>query len=802
MSNGGADGNRRALRTRVRRGVCRLLIAMGLCAALLAAGLAIAYVATPFDTGRLAYPSSRVVTDRHGQVLRDLPDASGERHQWVACEDFPPQLVEAFLSAEDKRFRDHPGFDLLAIARAAWSNLTSRRIVSGASTITQQTVRLIYPRERTWAGKAVEIIRAVKAERQLSKDAILEQYLNRVPLGHNLTGVGKAAEVCFGKDVQDLSLAECALLASLPRAPSRYSPWREDTTRLRERRDWVLDRMAELGYADPSVVDAAKAAPVMVRPRSFPFEAPHFVELALREAGSASVSEGRIRTTLDHTIQRELEHVLLSHRSRLGLLGGRQAAALVVDTRTMEVLALAGSVDYAAADAGYNNGVRARRSPGSLLKPFLYGLALDQGHPTSTLLRDTAEEYAAGRAAYLPRNFDGREYGPATFRAALGNSLNLSAIRMLAQVGLDPFQGLLQEMGLLSAASLPPERYGLGLAIGNAETTLEDLAAAYAMLANEGHWRPLRYRPDAPEADPLPLLSPQAAFIVSDILADPAARSLTFGSAPLPGLSGRVAWKTGTSTKYRDAWIAGYTPRYTVAVWTGNFDGTPMEEVFGLAASGVTAAGPIFADLMRVLHGSSFPEPAGPPDRVVRRGVCAHSGQLPGPWCPHTMQEWFIAGHTPEQSCSVHTETTHRHALPTSYARWVESRPAVSPYALAALGEPGWGDTEPARAIEPATGGSVVIGGRPAWSSGGQVRIVSPKDGESFLLAAGETGVAIRLEVEVSDPAPEVTWFVNREQIARVRPPYTARWEPEKGLHRIAVVGPDGLADEVRVLVE
>ncbi len=370
-----------------------------------------------------------IVMDRSGRVLQTLPDGHGERHEWVPIDSIPDCLIHAFIATEDERFYYHPGFDPVAILRAAFSNVRQGRIVSGASTLTQQMVRLVYPRPRTFSGKIIEISRAVKAEWYLSKQEILEQYLNRVPLGNNLMGVGIASQVYFRKPLSALTITEAATLAALPKAPGRLSPYRSDNHRLIERRNWVLRRMGKLGNITEQESRLCQAEPLKAAPKQFSFEAPHLVNLLI-ERGLTEGASSTIQTTLDSQIQTRLQTILLSHRLRLLESGATQAAAMVVGNRYNEVLALAGSLEYSEEGLGFNNGVKALRSPGSALKPFLYGLALEQGYTAATLLEDTRRRYRSARGEYYPRNFNREEYGPTTVRTALGNSLNLSAVRM------------------------------------------------------------------------------------------------------------------------------------------------------------------------------------------------------------------------------------------------------------------------------------------------------------------------------------------------------------------------------------
>ncbi len=584
--------------------------------------------AVHFDPAALSNQASAgrgtVFLDRNGRELRFLPDGRGERARWVALAEVPPTVRNAFIAAEDERFYRHHGFDGIAILRALWSNVTKGRVVSGASTISQQVVRLIYNdcgmrnaecgnenrdddnveirrRKRTYRDKLIELVRSVKMERALSKDAILEQYLNRVPMGNNLVGVDTAAQAYFGTPVRNLSMTEAALLASLPKAPGLLNPYGSQRERLRERRNWVLSRMTAVGACSPEAARAAAQEETRLRKLAFGSAAPHVVDMLLKRG----VAGGALRTTLDLDLQKRVQEILASHAERLRYRGASQAAAIVIHNPTMQVLAAAGSLEYSERAGGFNNGVLAQRSAGSTLKPFLYALAMEEGETVTTLLEDTVRIYRSREGQYAPLNFDRREYGPVTMRAALGSSLNLSAVRMLDRLGEERFYDLLTRMRLINHPERGPEHYGLGMAIGNPEVNLEQLGEAYAALANHGIYRRATYLMPGARAEGhrngkgrqqerTYLFLPQTAAIITDILSDPTARMFTFSrnrnmmDAPFP-----IAIKTGTSTFFRDLWAAGFTRDHTVVVWAGNFDGSPTRNL-----SGSTAAMPIFSDII------------------------------------------------------------------------------------------------------------------------------------------------------------------------------------------------------------
>ncbi len=788
-----------------------------------------------FDRADLAMEENCRFVDRNGTLLRFLPDAQGERHLFLPAKEIPEIVKEAFIAAEDRRFYSHPGFDPAAIARALADNLRAGRVVSGASTISQQTARLVHPRERSVRAKAVEILRAVRMERVLSKEQILEQYLNRVPLGNNVRGVALASRVYFGKSARNLSPAEAAFLASIAKAPGRLNPYGPHLAELLARKDRVLGRMARCGYLSEEAVREARKRTVSLAPFEFPNGAPHTVDLLLaRGVGGPGIH----RTTIDASLQSAVERIAASQEARLAGRKVRQAAVIVVRNDTMEVLAATGSLSYGTRDGGYNNGTVAPRSAGSTLKPFLYAVALESGFTASSLLNDTLQVYRAPEGDYSPDNFDRKEYGPVTVRAALANSLNISAVKMVKEISRRRFERFLSEARLLKPHRGFDSEYGLGLAIGNPEIRLENLVAAYGMLANGGEYRPLRYLAGkrSAAAGPRRLLSPEAAFIVGDILSDPSARLLAFGNPRNFDFPFRVSLKTGTSTHYRDGWIVGYTPDYTVGVWTGNFDGAPSEGV-----SGSFGAAPIFRQIVELLHGEAPPVPPVPPERVQTVRVCGISGMLPGPGCRNTTMEYFIAGTAPDRECSFHEGADELHRLPVSYARWLHKKylhkaagrfrlrslpenldilfadaagAAETPFGEAGIrihgaGPAADGDDRPDPDAQADGGnrrysiGRLPDGGLdlPAGGSGG-IAILYPLPRDRFLHSTALDSQEVRLEALPSDPVPFVDWYVDGKHLTRVGPPYAAYWKPDRGKHRIVAATPGDRADVVEVRVE
>jgi penicillin-binding protein 1C len=779
--------------------------------------------ASRFEPAALAPVPGPLVLDRHGEILRLAPDSQGRKAVCLPEGPLPAVVVAAFVAGEDQRFWQHPGVDVLAVVRAASQNLAAWRIVSGASTITQQLARLTYPGPRTYRRKLLEMVRSLRIENALTKEEILRCYLDRAPLGYNLVGVESAALAYFGQPAAALTASQAALLAALAKAPGALRPNGPRHVRLVDRQRWVLGRMASLGLISSQELDLAREEPLVFHgvggPKAvFPFRAPHFVQLALARPGVLASPRGLVRTTLDLSLQRRVEAVMRSHRTLLLKSGASQAACVAVDNRTLGVLALVGSYHYGPQHQGFNNGAAALRSPGSTLKPFLYAQALDQGFSPAAVLEDVERRYRTPWGEFLPANFDRSAHGPVPFREALGNSLNLSAVNLLNLVGFEGFYDTLKRLQLINHPDRSADHYGLGLVVGNPEVTLLQLAAAYACLANGGVFRNLRLRPDDPPDPGIPAFSPQAAFIVSDILADPLARGRVFGGSLAMNEPYRLAVKTGTSTKYRDCWCVAYSPEYTVAVWVGNFQGQPTANL-----SGATAAAPILADVVRELLGGSMPAAFARPEGVVTASVCAFSGLLPAPGCTHLRRELFFTGTGPTQSCTYHQPRQPWHHLTTSYAGWLRQRYAEGGegrFRLAGFDEDLerlFPDEEEKAASAPApqaSGRRVTLGLAapsraekaptrfPAPERGPLVTIQYPLNGDHFLLQPPAEELRLTVKAVCQAPFQKVTWMLDGQEVAAGGPPYEVPLELGRGRHRLMAVGPDGIGDAVTVVVQ
>jgi len=582
-------------------------------------------------------PSDAVLLDRHGEVLHERRiDATRRRLPWTALDDVSPALRRAVLVSEDRRFHGHGGVDARALAAAAWARLSGGP-PRGGSTITMQLAGLLDPglrrrREpRGLAQKWRQMRLAWALEARWTKDQILEAYLNLVTFRGELTGVAAAADGIFAKAPHGLTASESALLAALLRSPGAAPE--------------VVRRRAQTLGGDGEVAARLDAGGPH-GPRHA--DAPHVARRLLHAGGPA-----RVTSTLDAGLQRLAADSLRRHLMAVRAARVADGAILVVDNASGDVLAYVGSSGDLS-PAPLVDGVRARRQAGSTLKPFLYGLAVDRRLLTpATLLEDAPLEIAVAGGLYRPRNYDETFRGPVSARTALAASLNVPAVRTLTLLGAETFVEELRRLGF--ALDRSGDWYGPALALGAADVTLWELVGAYRALAGGGTWRPLRLTADAGDAGARAVLSGEAAFVIGHVLADREGRSATFGLENVLATPFWTAVKTGTSKDMRDNWCVGFSRRYTVGVWVGNFSGEPMHNV-----SGVTGAAPVWVDVMGALHRSApSPAPAPPPGVVTAR--VAFAGDV-----ERERRDWFLHGTEPAGAATTAPAHAARIVAPVS----------------------------------------------------------------------------------------------------------------------------------------
>jgi len=609
---------------------------------ILAAGIAYALLPKPS-----LYPEgitfSHRIEDRNGALLHLGLTKDDKYRVRTPLEDISPALIEATLLHEDRSFYDHGGIDLRAVIRSAWHTVTGGRR-TGASTISMQLARLRFGIvSRSPLGKLHQMYRAIQLERHYPKTEILEAYLNLAPYGGNLEGIGAASLIYLGKAPAQLTRREAVALSVIPQSPARRTPPRDggENAALTAAQSRLFARIRELESAEANPLDARFTVHNLA---ARPVEALHFVR-RLKDP-----KQEMLATTLDLDLQHVLERSLRGYMARRGEVGLNNACALLVDFKSRDVLAYLGSADFWNVPIeGQVDGIRARRSPGSTLKPFVYGLALEQGiiHPM-TMLKDSQRAFGA----YQPENYDRGFIGPVSATEALQRSRNVPAVDLAARVKKPGLYGLLAKSGI----QLPHNEgyYGLSIVLGGGEVSLEELVRLYAALPNQGVVKPLRMRLDAPAGEARQILSPAAAFMTLEMIRD----------VPAPGLSQRlgvsadrpVYWKTGTSHGFRDAWSIAVFDRYVLGVWLGNFRGQGNAALIAR-----DAAAPLLFDMIESLRARDPQAPkfiaAPPPGSGVKRvDVCAASGQMPGRFCTSKRSTWFLPGVSPIHTCRVHQE--------------------------------------------------------------------------------------------------------------------------------------------------
>ncbi|MFL6247604.1 MAG: penicillin-binding protein 1C, partial [Thermoanaerobaculia bacterium] len=736
----------------------------------------------PFPHEKLHRPSATIVYDRDGHPLRVFLPSDDKYRFPITLDEVPPELIRALIASEDRHFFHHPGIDPVAMLRATWSNVRARRVVSGASTIPMQIARMTAPRRRSLGAKAIEALRAMQLTAHYSKRELLEIYIDLAPYGSNIEGVGAASFFYFQKEPRRLSLGEIALLTTLPRSPNRYDPFR-DPHAARDARDHVLAQLHERGAFTAREIGEARRQQLPGSRRRVPFTAPHWCELVRRE----SPASPRLQTTLDARLQRIAEQRVIARAAELRSRNIENAAVVVIDNATREVRALVGSADFFDRRYdGQNNGAVARRSPGSALKPFLFAKAIDDGRLIpETYLLDIPTDYSG----YVAENYDGTYRGRVTARDALIQSLNAPAVRLVSEIGVDSFLTTLRHGGLRTLGR-PSIDYGLPLILGAGEVRLLDLTNLYATLAEGGVHRPVRlFRNDVPAARGERLFSAEATALITDVLCDLRRPDMPQGwelTADTP----RIAWKTGTSYGHRDAWSIGFSSRYTIGVWIGNFDGHGVK---GL--SGSQDAAPLLFDLFRAIDSTSVKRST--PPRIETIEVCALSHQLPAPHCTDRISVQRIANVSRLTSCTIHrllivdAKTGERLS-----GDCVASRPSVARvFAI-----------DPPELVSYRRTNGEQVAMLPPLSAACQdvdaeqrPRIVSPDPSTPYRIRrdAPLRYQEIRLAAESGSDVSSLYWYQDGVLVATQHPERPVFVAPAIGVHRIAVVDDLGRAHSV-----
>jgi 1A family penicillin-binding protein len=614
---------------------------------------------------------STKIYDRYGRLLYRV--YKDENRTVVPLSQIPQNLINATIAIEDKEYYDHHGFSIRGIIRAVIANIQGKSI-QGGSTITQQLIKntLLTP-EKTLKRKIREVLLSIIVDAAYTKDEILEMYFNEIPYGGSTYGAEEAAQRYFGKSARDLSLAESAMLAGLPAAPTIYSPFGTNPEMAYERQAEVLRRMVEDKYITPEQASEAKKEVLHFASDTDDIRAPHFVMyiknlLAQRYGEDVLETQGlEVRTTLDLDVQNIAQEEVAKEVDKLKPLRVSNGAALVTNPQTGEVLAMVGSRNYF--DFGHDGQVNVTirpRQPGSSIKPLTYATAMEQGKltPSSTIQDAPITYQIAGSPPYSPKNYDGRYHGNVTVRESLGSSYNIPAVKTLASVGLNSVIDKGQQMGITTWNDR--SRFGLSLTLGGGEVLMTDMATLYGAFANYGYRVDLNpilevknYQGETLYHNSCALdnlgcprvrvIDPRVAYQITNILMDNKARTPAFGPRSVLYIPDQqVAVKTGTTNNLRDNWTFGYTTDRLVATWVGNNNNQPMSYV----ASGITGASPIWNNITRRLLSTDkpnvFPEPAG----LVKVNICRTSGTLPCKGCPNVGDEYFMEGTQPTTACN------------------------------------------------------------------------------------------------------------------------------------------------------
>jgi len=751
---------------------------------------------------------SYLLVDRHAEFLAEISSPQHDDFGFWPLEQLPARVVRATVTLEDKHFWHHPGVDPGAMLRAMWQNLSSGQRVSGASTLAMQLVRLQHPAARTYANKAIESVAAILMTARYGRDAILRNYLQRVPYGNRAHGIVYAARRYLDKPAEDLSWAEIVFLAAIPQAPGLMNPFdRHGRQHAIKRGHFLLSQLLQQQAMSKDEYEIANdelsriSMPKHLQRSEHAMHAIERLDQMLSDKDEPRIEGGLIKTTLDLKLQTELS--LLSRRliQRWRGAGAGNLALIVLDRNTNSVLAWVGSADYFDKDyAGAIDYTQIKRSPGSALKPFIYALAMERG-----ALRPNQVLDDLAFAGYPFRNSDHGYLGPMLPRQALANSRNIPAIRVLNDIGMNETYYLLKQLQL-SAASDSTHQYGLGLAIGSLPVRLEDLVRAYAALADEGNYRALNWITDERATAQTKVFSSATARLISLWLSDPMARLPTFPRMGTSEYPFPVALKTGTSQGNRDAWTVAYSRRFLVGAWVGNADMQPMYQLSGAGSAADLVQQVLLklhSDQSEGLHDLDFP----PPKDYVAVDLCGISGKLVGKHCDYHFYEWLPPALIPHEydtsylRVSVDTRTNLPAAqttpvkyratrtfvhLPSQYADWV-----VQNQMLMARGK-----LLSASSIADSLPSQLHV----------QVKIISPQTEGRYLRnpeAPSQTD-DIAFSAVVEPAVEQLLWYVDNKPYMLAGYPYTTRWQLAPGKHVIQARVPltHEYSDPVSIYVE
>jgi penicillin-binding protein 1C len=764
-----------------------------------------------------SYPKSRLkysaepsikIYDNYNILLREFSGNESRFYTWVKLDSISPYLLKTTIISEDSDFFSHSGVNYSSLIRASKDNLFSGHIISGASTISMQLVRILHPRARNLKSKLIEVIEAKRIEKILSKEEILEQYLNRIPYGNGAIGIEAAARVYFQTSSKKLTLAQSAYLTVIPRSPKKYNPLKNHIL-IKKMQMKILNRMVKKSIITKNEFQQATSENINIKKYSPPFMAHHFTRYLKSTLRSKYPHHKftKIKSTIRWILQKKIQKILKNNLSVLKGKNVTNGSVVVIDNETLEIICWIGSNDfYDKKNDGEVDGVLALRQPGSTLKPFTYAMALEKGYTASTIIPDIKTVFKMNNNnKFIPRNYKNKFYGPVRLRSALASSLNISAYRVANYVGYTNLYNRLKYLGF-SNLTKNPHHYGLGLTMGNGETTLLQLTTAYSALANGGIYsKPAIFKEATlengkiikPETSISKRVFPNnISYLIYHILSDPLARMQGFGFNTPFNFPFKVAVKTGTSNNWRDNFTLGFTKKYSVGVWVGNFNGEPMNNV-----SGVTGAGPVFREIILHLMKNRGAREIKSRTPFVKVKICPLSGKIAKSYCPYTIEELYIPKTRPKHLCDFHKshDIDTRNGLlagkdcnrtfvkskvftvfPHIYLDWLKSK----------------NYEEPPKKYSPKCVANDKNEFKPI--------ITSPKNNTIFIIDPSRTDrfQAIQLKSIAGSHTDKVKWIIDNKLYKTVSYPFTTSWRLKKGTHTIKTKVNNIQSKTITIIVE
>ncbi len=780
-------------------------------------------------------PTTKIF-DRKGTLLYEILQPEQGKKTNIPLKRIPADFINATLAAEDINFYSHPGVDIGAIARSLLFNVMEQRVVSGASTITQQLIRNLTGNlnKRDFHEKMVEAAYAIRISNMYDKDTILEMYLNRIYYGNMAYGAESAALDYFGRHIYDLDLAQCAFIAGLPQSPSSYNPF-VYFDNAKKRQKYVLGQMVKYGLITKNKAESAEKENLSMRPNKYQIKAPHFVQMVIGQLeekyGENRVINGGLSviTTLDYDLQLKAEQIIKRHVDRLASNNVTNGAMVALDPSNGQILVWVGSYDYFDEKIdGAVDMVTALRQPGSSIKPLTYLAAFEKGYTPATVIYDIPTQFNTESGAYSPKNYDLDYHGPVRVRIALASSFNIPAVKTLEYVGVGSFISFLSKLGI-NTLEAEPSFYGLALTLGGGEVRLIDMAGAYDVIANYGIKRDSAAIMEVTDSQGnviekyhkengkyvLGNHGREHSYQIIDIMKDPSARIAGFGEGSVLELSHQAAVKTGTTRNFRDNLTIGFTPRLLTAVWVGNADASPMENV-----TGVDGAAPVWADFMESALEMKPKIDFFRPVNLIQKEICAISGKLPTELCKEKIYEWFVKGDEPklfddyyklfgvdnvsgkifDDSCKkdyyrLNLKETALIAYPAELQRWALSKGLQLPQINSCNTPREYSATTPVTTQTPGApylskqnDSPVVYTEAYADVQAKRFILDSPANGDEYMIESTLPLKDQKIPFRSTPPlgTTKVTYRIDGTETETVeKPPFSYLWLPEKGMHNI-----------------